>query len=124
MPGVGCASLSGGVPLAGGGGARMVNVEGPLEGPEDRRYVSVSWVAPKYFETLGTPLLAGRDFSFQDQGRPHVAIVNQAMARYYFGGGNPIGKHVALDGIANPYEIVGGVRDDKYYHTRHPTPRP
>ena len=37
---------------------------------EDRRRVALNWTAPKYFETLGTPLLAGRDFTFEDQGRP------------------------------------------------------
>jgi predicted permease len=104
-------------------------VEGYQEKPEDRRYVSINWVAPKYFETLGTPLLAGRDFSFQDQGGPRVAIINQAMARYYFGNGNPIGKHVALErdwkgfGVDMPYEIVGVAGDAKYYEIREATHR-
>jgi hypothetical protein len=68
-------------------------------------------------------LLAGRDFNFQDRGQPRVAIVNQAMARYYFADGNPIGKHVTLDGDDKPYQIVGVVGDAKYYEIREATPR-
>ena len=45
-------------------------MEGFEEKPEDRRYLSLNWVGPRYFETLGTPLLAGRDFQFQDENRP------------------------------------------------------
>src|SRR6185312_6570741 len=75
-------------------------------------------VAPKYFETFGTPLLAGRGFNFQDLGGARVAIVNEAMARYYFGGGNPIGKHFTFDGDTKPYEIVGVAGDAKYYEIR------
>jgi predicted permease len=85
-------------------------------------------VAPKYFETLGTPLLAGRDFTFQDQARSRVAIVNEAMARYYFPSGNPIGKHITLthvtgDSEDKSYEIVGVVGDAKYYEIREAAPR-
>jgi ABC-type antimicrobial peptide transport system permease subunit len=50
-----------------------------------------------------------------------VAIVNQSMARYYFGGANPIGKHVTRDGDDKPYEIVGVVGDAKYTEIREPT---
>ena len=123
IPGVRSASLCAPTPISGAGASRFATVEGFQEKPEDRRYLSLAWVAPKYFETLGTPLLAGRDFSFQDQGSSRVAIVNQAMARYYFAGGSPIGKHVTLDGAGKPYEIVGLVGDAKYYEIRESTPR-
>jgi predicted permease len=128
IPGVRSVSLSGPTPLSGAGAAGFATAEGHQEGPEDRRYISVSWVAPKYFETLGTPLLAGRDFNFQDQGRSGVAIINQAMARYYFPSGNPIGKLVTLDHVTGdsdvkPYEIVGVAGDAKYYEIREAAPR-
>jgi predicted permease len=74
----------------------------------------MNWVGPKYFETLGTPWIAGRDFQFEDAARPRVAIVNQAMARHYFGDGSPLGKHVTFDGDDKPYEIVGVAGDAKY----------
>ncbi len=120
IPGVRSATLSGMTPISGAGGVSFATVEGHQEKPEDRRYVSLNWVAPKYFQTLGTPFLAGRDFTFQDQAGPRVAIVNQAMARYYFADGDPIGKHFTLErdwkgfGADKPYEIVGMVADTKY----------
>ena len=121
IPGVRSATISGVSPIQGAGAGGMVTAEGHQERPEDRRRIGFNWVAPKYFATLGTPLLAGRDFTFEDQGRPRVAIVNQSMARYYFGGANPIGKHVTRDGDDKPYEIVGVVGDAKYTEIREPT---
>ena len=100
-----------------------MTAEGHQEKAEDRRYISLNWVAPKYFETLRTPLLGGRDFTFEDQGRPRVAIVNLAMGRHYFSDGNPIGRRVTLDGDDRPYEIVGMVGDAKYSEIREATPR-
>ncbi len=129
IPGVRSATLSAGTPISGGGAVSFAIVEGYQERPEDRRYVFINWIAPKYFETLGTPLLAGRDFTFQDQNGPRVAIINQAMARYYFGDRNPIGKHVALEkdwkgfGVDQPYEIVGVVGDANYSEIRETPPR-
>jgi len=123
IPGVRCATISAPTPLSGAGASRFATVEGHPERPEDRRYLSLSWIAPKYFETLGTPLLAGRDFNFHDQGGSRVAIVNQSLARYYFGGDNPLGRHVTFDGEDRPYEIVGVVGDAKYYEIRETTRR-
>lgn len=85
------------------------------------------FVGPRYFETMGIPLMSGRDFEFRDMGRPRVAIVNQAMARHYFPGVNPIGKRVAIDrnpkdggwfGSGQPYEIVGVAGDAKAFELR------
>ena len=129
IPGVRSATISGMTPISGAGAASFATVEGHQERPEDRRYVLLNWIAPKYFETLGTPLLAGRDFTFQDEGGTRVSIVNRAMARYYFGDGNPIGKHFTLDrdwkgfGEDQPYEIIGVVGDAKYSEIREATPR-
>jgi len=118
IPGVLSATINGPGPLSGAGAPRFVTVEGHAERPEDRRYVFADWVAPKYFETLGTPLLAGRDFRFEDRGRPRVAIINEAMARSYFGVSSPIGKYVTFDGDATPYEIVGVSGNARYYEIR------
>ncbi len=112
-PQVRSASISGCTPLQGcGSGGRYLVAEGHVDRPEDRQMTALTFVAPRYFETLGIPLIAGRDFSFRDAGRPRVAIVNQAMARHYFPGVNPIGKHVAADND-QPYEIVALVGDAK-----------
>jgi len=123
IPGVRSATLSGVTPIQGAGANRDVTVEGYQSHPGELRYLAENWVAPKYFKTYGTPLLAGRDFSFEDQGRSRVAIVNRAMARYYFGDASPIGKHVLFDGDDRPYEIVGVVGDAKYIDVGEVTPR-
>ena len=129
IPGVRSATMCSSTPISGSGAASFANVEGHPERPEDRRYVVLNWVAPNYFETLGTPFLAGRDFTLQDQSGSRVAIVNQAFARYYFADGNPIGKHFWLDkdwkgfGPDKNYEIVGLVGNAKYDEIDEPTQR-
>jgi putative ABC transport system permease protein len=129
IPGVRSATLSGMTPISGAGASSFAIAEGYQEKPEDRRYISINWVAPKYFETLGTPFLAGRDFALEDKGGPRVAIINQALARYYFRDGNVIGKHIALErdwkgfGADQTYEIIGVVGDANYSEIREAAPR-
>ncbi|HLK70049.1 MAG TPA: ABC transporter permease [Bryobacteraceae bacterium] len=115
IPGVHSATISAPTPLPGAGASRFAVVEGHPERPEDRRYTLLKWVAPQYFETLRTPLLYGRDFRFQDAGGGRVAIVNQAMVNYYFGGSNPIGRSVRFDGDDHSYEIIGVAADERYF---------
>jgi predicted permease len=77
-----------------------------------------------YFDAIGTPLVAGRAFDDDTDtpGSPRVAVVNEAFARKFLAGGNPVGKHVWRE--ANPsqpetrYEIVGLVKDAKYQTLR------
>jgi putative ABC transport system permease protein len=132
IPGVRSASITGCTPIQGCGASRFVTAEGYVERPENRRFTALSWVAPKYFETLGVPMIAGRDFNPADAGRPRVAIVSQAMARYYFPDADPIGKHITIDrdprtggwyGSDQPYEVVGVVGDSKYHELREPPQR-
>jgi putative ABC transport system permease protein len=115
IPSVRSVTVAAGTPISGGGESRFVTVEGNAERTEDRRYVSFSRVGPDYFTTLEIPLVAGRDFRFEDQGGPRVAIVNQTMATRYFKESNPLRKHFKIDGITGDYEIVGVVGDAKYY---------
>jgi predicted permease len=133
IPGVRSVTLSGVTPISGAGASRFIRVEGREEAAEARRYVPLNWVGPRYFETFGTPVLAGREFTFADRGGPPVAIVNQAMARSYFGDRNPIGRRFQLVGPSNSgitgappdqmYEIVGVVGDAKYLDLREAPPR-
>ena len=123
IPGVRSASLSAPTPLQGAGAGGFGSVDGFEERPEGRRRISIGWVAPKYFETLGTPLLAGREFAFQDQANPRVAIINQTLASHYFSGRDPIGKRITLDHVTltrDPatYEIVGVAGDANYMEIR------
>jgi len=78
-------------------------------------------VLPRYFQTVGMHLLAGRDFTYQDSEKaPRVVIVNESLARQFFPDGNAVGRRVGFGGNAtgSEYEIVGVVSDAK-----HITPR-
>ena len=123
IPGVRSAALNAVTPIDGGAASSFATVEGHQEKVEDRRRLWQNWVGPRYFETLGTPFVAGRDFEFADAGRPRVAIVNQAMAQYYFGDGSPLGRHLTFERDPVPYEIVGLVGDAKYADLHEPAPR-
>jgi predicted permease len=77
----------------------------------DTNYYSIS---PGYFATAGTRLLAGREFTWQDDAKsPRVAIVNQTFARKLFGTDNAVGKYFRAGG-KRPVQIVGIVEDGKY----------
>ncbi len=129
IPEVRSASISGCTPLEGcGTPGRYIFAEGHMERADDRRRASVTFVSPGYFETLGIPLLRGHDFTFRDAGRSRVVIINQMLARRYFPGVDPAGKHIAIDrkskpgwfGNDQPYEIVGLVGDVKAIELRGP----
>jgi putative ABC transport system permease protein len=123
IPAVRAATLSAVTPIHGAGAARFVTAEGYVEPADQRRYVAVNWVAPRYFETFRTPLIAGREFAFEDEGRAPMAIVNQAFARHYFADRDPVGRVIRMDGDDAAYEIVGVVADAKYYDLRQAAPR-
>ena len=122
IPGVRSATLSAATPISGRAASRFATAEGYRPKTVETR-VFVNWTAPRYFETYGTPLLAGRDFTFQDLGGAHLAIVNQSMARYYFGETNPVGRHVTLEHDDQPFEIIGVVADAKYLDLHEAPPR-
>ena len=67
----------------------------------------VTYIEPGYFETIGVPLLRGRDFSEQDRAdAPRVAIVNETFANRFWPDENPVGKRFQ-SGNAREYEVVG-----------------
>jgi len=80
-------------------------------------------VSPGYFRTMGTRLMAGRDFNDHDNlDAPKVAIVNQTFAKKFLGGANPVGHTFYQEAPAGKpeqlYQIVGLVRDTKYRELR------
>ena len=77
----------------------------------------VNSVTPRYFDTLGTPLIAGRMFSDRDveQG-PKVAIVNRTLAAKYFKDGQALGRRFGRDTL--DVEIVGIVNDVRMLNVR------
>jgi putative ABC transport system permease protein len=80
-------------------------------------------IGPGYFQTMGTRLLAGREFNDRDTlTSPKVAIVNEVFARKFFGGANPVGRTFHLEAEAGKpeplFQIVGLVENTKYYELR------
>jgi predicted permease len=84
-------------------------------------------VGAGYFTALQVPMLLGRDIQSSDtETSPRVAVINQAMAKFYFGGQNPIGKTIAIDDPKQkdkPYTIVGVARDVRDHDLRDDIPR-
>jgi len=119
VSGVRSASVSQMRLLTGGGwftNNRVAVGDGPML-PEDRRNrVWRNATTPGWFETMGIPLRSGRDFNDRDRvGSPPVAIVNEAFARRYLSGQQPIGQTLRVDSDDGPrYEIVGVVADAVY----------
>jgi putative ABC transport system permease protein len=86
------------------------------KGEDDSTNAYFNSVAPGFFETLGIPLVAGRDLALQDvDGAPKVAVVNEVFARRFFQAESPLGRRFGLGrrSKAFDYEIVGLVRDGK-----------
>ena len=124
VPGVRSASLSRVQLLTGGGwGANRVAIDdGPM--PVEDLSKNRLWrnaTSPGWFDTMGTPLVSGRDFTGADRvGAPLVAIVNHAFVRRYELGQQPLGRSIRI-GLSNGerrYEIVGVVGDSAYTEPR------
>jgi predicted permease len=119
-PGVRSASAADITPISGAGWNGNISVDGfTPSGPRDD-VVYFNAVAPDFFSTLRTPLLAGRDFDVTDRsGSAPVAIINESLARKFFGARNPLGQRIGLGSPKHPeemkyVEVVGVVRDTKY----------
>jgi predicted permease len=100
-------------------GERFSVKGGSERGP--RTYVNS--VAPGYFETMGIPLLRGRDFHANDRaGAPHVVIVSDAFVRAHFPGENALGK--SIDASPTETATIVGVVADHTYRNRGRRPEP
>ncbi|HJQ25173.1 MAG TPA: ABC transporter permease [Blastocatellia bacterium] len=112
-PGVQSVALTSGLPPDRLGLSDGFGIEGQPDPPDGKGPVAdLLMVSPAYFETLGIPILQGRDFNEADkQGAPVVAIINQTLARKFFPDENPVGRRLRYGG---PVEIVGVVGDVKY----------
>jgi predicted permease len=114
VPGVRSATTTTMVALGGGKWTSGFTPDGvPL--PGGRKYVDepTNAVGPGYFGTLGIPLVAGRDFTPQDdRAAIPVAVVNQTLARQIWGTANPVGRTFRRD---LRFTVVGVAADAKYY---------
>jgi predicted permease len=144
LPGVRVASLASITPLEGSRWNGDISVQGYERKADEKPYVDMNAVSARYFETLGIPIVMGRDFRDGDNpaftpdppdkptreqkpppeppGSPaKVAIINQAMAKKYFPNESPLGKRFS-DGekfkMEDSFEIVGVVKDTHYFGLR------
>jgi len=109
--------------MAGSSSGNDVAVEGFPSTPDTDQNSRFNEVGPGFFKTMGATLLAGRDFSESDiLGAPKVAIVNEAFARKFKLGREPVGKHMAMRDQPLDMEIVGFIKDAKNSQVRDPVP--
>jgi predicted permease len=126
LPGVEAAAVAWKPPISypGGSWSENIGVDGGPVAVSDSPSVHFNSVSPGYFATVGIALRRGRDFSVQDTAlSPRVIVVNEALARQYFPGQDPIGHHISIartPALQN-VEIVGVVQDAKYRTLQEPT---
>jgi predicted permease len=117
LPGVRSVSTSEIPMLADSNSSSNITVQGYNAQEDEDMDVGQNWVGPSFLGTMGIPLLNGREFSEADSSTsPKVAIINEAMARRFFAGRNPVGLHFGFGGgkdVKLDIEIVGVVKDSK-----------
>lgn len=126
LPGVQSASITDFMPLSMNYNGTAVFIEGqPQERGANAPNAMNADVGSKYFESIGTPLLAGRDLTEQDQqGKTRSVVVNETFARRFFSGPNwpganpnenALGKRFRTSPDREPWQIAGVAKDGKYW---------
>ena len=118
IPGVRMVASALYAPMSGNSWNEGIRVEGQPE-PGAKEDTGAGWarVTPEFFDVLGAKVVLGRSFTDEDTATTrNVAVVNEAFAKRFFKGQNPIGQHFGMDKIkyAATFEIVGVVRDIRY----------
>jgi len=118
IPGVRMAAPALYAPMTGDSWNNGIRVEGrPEPGAKEDASAGFVRVMPGFFETLGAKIVLGRSITEDDTAATRkVAVVNEAFARRFFKGQNPVGQHFGPDKLkyAASYEIVGVTRDMRY----------
>jgi predicted permease len=114
LPGVRAATVARDRPVN-FGFSRSVFIEGQEPPPGGRGLlVQTNDIGPRYFETMGIPLLGGRDFGETDtETSPKVVIINDSMAKRFWPGDEAVGKRFKFFGDQDYREVVGVARDSK-----------
>jgi macrolide transport system ATP-binding/permease protein len=127
LPGVQSASIGFPLPLDAYDWSQTVVPEGftPTAGNERGYTAGTSMVAPGYFKTMGTNLVAGREFGdFDTPSTNRVAIVNQALAEKFWPNDDAMGKRIRLGLNDGPFATVVGIAETGKYVTLGESPRP
>ncbi|HET9282575.1 MAG TPA: ABC transporter permease [Candidatus Angelobacter sp.] len=114
VPGVRAVTASKNGLFSGSESGNSIKVEGYTSQNEQDLEAAFDQVGPNYFSSVGIPMLLGRDIGLQDtETSPRVAVINESMARFYFGQANPIGRKFTIEdmGSTGPVEIVGVSHD-------------
>jgi len=126
IPGIQNVSVASVSAFTGDTEGRNITVEkGPQDKDPEDQNVSRNAIGPGYFATMGTALVAGREFTRTDtRTSPKVAIINETAAKRFFPNRNPVGARMAFGGgtVKLDTEIVGVVRDSKHAQVREQTP--
>ncbi len=121
LPGVQGATYSTNGLFSGSESGDQIEVEGFTPQNDKDKGSRFDTVGPQYFSTVGIPLLLGREFGSQDTAAsPHVCVINEAFAKKFFAGRNPIGRHVTekFGDQRSVYEVVGVSRDARDHRLR------
>ncbi len=114
LPGVESASLALFAPLSYVRNTSQVSVDGFVPRAGESLLIDNNWVGPRYFETLGIPILQGRGIDETDrESSEAVAVISENMARRFWDSQDCIGRSFWVDGIR--LRIVGVAKDGKYY---------
>jgi predicted permease len=125
LPGVQGATYSTNGLFSGSESADEIEVEGFTPSKDNEKFSRFDTVGPQYFSTVGIPLLLGREPSQQDTAAsPHVCVINEAFAKLFFAGRNPIGRHVTqkFGGKKIAMEIVGVAKNARDHRLRGDVP--
>jgi predicted permease len=110
LPGVDAVAFADHGLFSGGASGYHVKVPGFVAQADSEGRVSLDRVGPNFFHAIGARLVRGRDIDRQDlETRPPATVINETMAKRYFGARDPLGVTVTVDTV--PYTIVGVVRD-------------
>ena len=122
LPGVQSVGLGLYGALEGNNWGEGIGIEGrPEPGPNEDTVSSWDRVSPRFFETVGQPVIRGRGFTDADTATSQmVAVVNQAFVKKFFPTEDPIGRHFGSHGqkFSGAFEIVGIVANAKYINPR------
>ena len=126
VPGVRAVSLSHDGLFSHSESADQISIEGYAAKSGQDMDARFDQVGPNYFSTVGIPILVGREIGPQDSGNgQRVGVINQTMARYYFGDESPIGKRIwdMFPTNRTDFVVVGVAADAKYNSLDEKTPR-
>ncbi|HEY7910575.1 MAG TPA: ABC transporter permease [Blastocatellia bacterium] len=117
LPGVEGAGAITNLPLSGANDSTSFIIEGREPSPDGKAPLTeYRSITPDYFRAMGIGLVKGRFFDETDQpNTSKVAIINESLARRFFGDQEPIGQRIGLSGPPDWREIVGVVRDVRHY---------